>query len=112
MTRGFICAVVYALFCCIPGSISASAVSEVETIDFMHADVDESTDARIDEDGFTVGLGEIEIIGSRVPLAEVQAPRMVTLMTQEGLEARRMLSGMESLASASSSDLAMACSSR
>ena len=87
MKRGFICAVVSALFSSIPGSISAGTVHEAGTFDLKHADMEETTDATPDDDGFTVGLGEIEIIGSRVPLAEVQAPRMVTLMTQEDIQA-------------------------
>lgn len=40
-----------------------------------------------DDSDYSIGLSDVDIVGSRVPLAEVQAPRMVTLMTQDEIEA-------------------------
>ena len=39
------------------------------------------------DDRFSIGLAEVSITSTRVPLAEAQAPRMVTLMTQEEIQA-------------------------
>ena len=47
---------------------------------------DDTSDTDTD-DRFSIGLAEVSITSTRVPLAEAQAPRMVTLMTQEEIQA-------------------------